>query len=395
MSQRVGAASILFVSLVGCQGSMDSAPKVNLPPGCEPMVAQCFADQKVCVAGAKCEACPDGQYAAANGLCKPISGEAIVHDFPMIASQAGQEILGQCRSWTLNNPTELWVNAVELDQDEVSHHSNWLFVPDDKFDGPDGTWRCRDRSYDQLTAALAGGVLYAQSTQATHEVQKFPNAAAVRIPPYSRIISDIHILNATQAAVNGHARLTLYTLPLSELKTRLAPFHLGFNVLDIPPLGTSRSTAKCDLYSAFESAFNHPPDAKLYYILPHYHALGYHFFVSHVAGPRDGQVLFDSMGAVGEARGRAFDPPLDLNGDEGLAFGCDFDNPTDQTVQWGFGDQEMCELLGFTDSPLAWDSSVGMVMQDAAANNGLPTYTGPCATVAFEYDFNKAGGPPR
>jgi hypothetical protein len=387
---------VLLVAFASaCQGASNNAPKVNLPPGCDQMLSQCLAVQQVCAAGPKCEVCPDGQYAAADGLCKPIAGTSLIHDFPTIASKAGQEILGTCRSWTLNNPTELWVNAVELDQDEASHHSNWLFVPDDKFTGDDGIWRCHDRSYDQLTAALAGGVLYAQSTQATHEVQKFPNAAAVRIPPYSRIISDIHILNATQSDVSGHARLTLYTLSPSELKTKLAPFHLGFNVLDIPPQASSRSTASCDLYSAFESAFNRPPDAKIYYILPHYHALGYHFFVSHVAGPRDGQVFFDSMGAVGEARGRAFDPPLDLSGDDGLAFGCDFDNPTPDVVQWGFGNQEMCELLGFTDSPLAWESGVGSVSQDMNAMNGLPTYTGPCSTIAFEYDFSKPGGPPR
>src|SRR6185436_6509809 len=192
---------------------------------------QCLAIQQVCGDGPKCAACPSGQYAASNGLCKPLGGTVMPHDFPNISSTSGQEILGNCRSWTLDNPTELWVNAVELEQDEASHHSNWLFVPDDKFAGPDGIWRCRDRGYDELSAALAGGVLYAQSTQATHEVQKFPNFAAVRIPPYSRIISDIHILNATQQPLNGHSRLTLYVLSPSELKTKLAPFHLGFNTL--------------------------------------------------------------------------------------------------------------------------------------------------------------------
>jgi hypothetical protein len=384
---------VLFVALLaGCGSSSNNEPKVPLPAGCDAMLSQCLAEQKICADGPTCAVCPDGQYAASNGLCKPVDGTLMQHDFPEITSMGGQEILGNCRSWTLNNPTELWINAVELDQDEASHHSNWLFVPDDQFDGPDGIWRCHDRSYDELTAALAGGVLYAQSTQATHEVQKFPNAAAVRIPPYSRIISDVHILNATQATVTGHARLSLYVLSPSELKTKLAPFHLGFNTLDIPPMMSSRNAASCDLYSAFESAFNTPPNAKLYYILPHFHALGYHFFVKHVAGPRDGQLLFDSTGAVGEARGRAFNPPLDLTGDEGLAFGCDFDNPTPDTVGWGFGNQEMCELLGFTDSPLVWDSSIGMVTQ-ADSQDGLPTYSGPCATVAFQYDFNKAGGP--
>ena len=31
----------------------------------------------------------------------------------------------------------------------------------------------------------------------------------------------------------------------------------------------------------------------------------------------------------------------------------------------------------------------------ASSQDSLPTFSGPCGTVAFEYDFNKPGGPPR
>jgi hypothetical protein len=256
-------------------------------------------------------------------------------------------------------------------------------------------WRCRDRGYDQLGAALAGGVLYAQSTQASHEVQKFPNGAAVRLPPYVKIISDVHILNASSSQVKGHARLSLYTLPLAEVTVKLAPFHLGFETLEIPPLQESRTQGACEIDSIYQNTFNRGFDPKVYYILPHFHSLGFHFFVEHMGGARDKQSIFDSQGAVGEARGMAFDPPLDLKGDLGLRFGCDFDNRTDKTVGWGFGDQEMCELLCFSDSRLAFTSAISSVTRQAESSGGLPTYSGPCFSIAFEYDFMKAGGPPR
>jgi hypothetical protein len=385
----IAAAAGAALALAGCGGS---DPLANLPPGCRAKLPECLATQKICVAGPQCQACPEGQYATQTGVCSPI-GTAITHDFSDFTSQAGQEILGLCQSWTLHNADEIWVNAVELDQNEASHHSNWLFVPDDRFDGPDGVWPCRDRMYDELSAALAGGVLYAQSTQATHEVQKFPNGAAVRIPPYSRIISDVHILNATNQAITGHARLSLYPLPLAEVKHKLAPFHLTFNTLDIPPNATSRTRGECELDSQFQAAFNHPLDAKIYFILPHYHALGRRLYVERYGGTRDGEVLLDAQGAVGEARGRAFDPPYDMTGADGLRFGCEFDNNTASAVHWGFGDQEMCELLGFTDSPLAWESSVRMIAVDPMFTDE-PTYSGPCGTISFEYDFTKAGGKP-
>ncbi len=378
------------LSLVGgCKGAAPS----DLPPECAGYLQKCLSNQQICVAGPKCEACPDGQYADQTGVCLPIGGTPMHHDFGMFTAQAGQEILGLCQSWTVGNATELWVNAVELSQNESSHHSNWIFVPDDKYPGPDGVWPCADRSYDQLTAALAGGVLYAQSTQATHEVQKFPGGAAVRLPPYVRIISDVHILNASTQPVTGQASLTLYTLDKDAVKTKLTPFHLTFDALDIPPHATSRFTAECELDSYFQAAFNHPLDLKLYYSLPHTHALGKRFFLSVYGGSNDGQALLDVDGYNGEPRGRAYDPPLDLTGADGLRFGCEFDNPRDQTVMWGFGDQEMCEYLGFADSGLIFESSVKK-LQPTGSDGAVQTFTGPCGTIAYKYDFNQPGGPP-
>lgn len=197
LSPSTLALAVSALLAAGCsQGTAGPSPA----DACKSLVAECVGKQQACVAdaaGARCEACADGQYAAASGACEAIGGAALAHDFAPFTTKPGEEILGLCQSWTINNPTEMWVNAVQLDQDVASHHSNWTFVPDDQFTGTDGVWMCQDRKYSQLTAALAGGVLYAQSTQATHEVQRFPNGAAVRVPPYSRIIGDVHLLNTT------------------------------------------------------------------------------------------------------------------------------------------------------------------------------------------------------
>jgi len=61
---------------------------------------------------------------------------------------AGQEIIGLCQSWTLNNPTELWVSNVTMDNGGAYHHSNWFFVPDNLYSVPDGAWNCADENFD-------------------------------------------------------------------------------------------------------------------------------------------------------------------------------------------------------------------------------------------------------
>lgn len=384
----------LGILIAGCGSSNGTTPMTT--SSCdESGIAACFAVQKACALASgrpACNACSSGKYANRAGVCEAIGGPTVEHDFPLSTTMPGQEVLGMCRSWTLNNATELWVNAVELDQDEASHHSNWTFAPDDKYTGPDGIWPCQDRHWDQLTSALAGGVIYAQSTQAAHEVQKFPNGAAVRIPPYSRIFSDMHLLNATSAPISGRAKLTLHTLPLSEVKIKLVPFHLTYHDLKIPPRVASRFTGSCNIAAAYQAAAGTGFTSKIYYILPHTHKMASRFFVNMVGGPKDGTTLIEIGAYNGEAHGRAFDPPIVTDGASGLSFGCEYHSDRDQVVRWGFGDQEMCELLGFADSALAFEGSVQRTSE--AGNDGnIQLFTGPCDPLAFSWDHRKPGGP--
>jgi len=353
---------------------------------CDPAeAAACLVNQHACVLegeAARCVPCELGQYAAQNGQCTAIGGTPLHHAFAEFETPAGGEVLGLCQSWTLDNDTELFVNAVELVQNEASHHSNWTFVPEDRFDGPDGVWPCDERGYDQLSAALAGGVLYAQSTQAAKEVQKFPDGAVVRIPARARVIGDVHLLNPTDNPISGRAEMTLYSLDASAVRVRLAPFHMTYDGLDIPPRSTSRFTGECDLSDSFDSAVGTPLEMTLYYALPHTHALGTRFFFEVVGGPDDRRSLLDVDGFNSEARGRLYDPPLDLDGATGLRFGCEFENPRDESVGWGFGDQEMCEMLGFAEMDLVFESRVEEAVADGT-DGETQLFTGSCSTLAI------------
>lgn len=387
---RLGALAAALVVAPWISGCADD--ELTIDP-CEAMASTCFGRQMGCEVAdgeAACVACGSGTYATADGTCAEIGGTPMSHEFAEFTTESGQEIIGLCQSWTLNNAEEIWVNAVELTQDESSHHSNWLFVPDDKFDGPDGVWECKERGYSQLQAAVYGGVLYAQSTQTVHEVQRFPNGAAVRIPPYSRIIGDVHILNVTDEALTGNVSLSLYTLPADEVKVKLAPFHLTYDGLAIPPQSESRFTGRCNLDSKFKTAGSVPFEMDIYYILPHYHALGSKFFLDVYGGDKDGERIFEVGAYDGESHGKYYDPPYSVSA-IGLGFGCEFHNPRPEGVGWGFGDQEMCEVLGFAATPVAFESRVGNAESDGT-DGEIQLFTGDCDTLAFEWENDKPGG---
>ena len=120
------------------------------------------------------------------------------------------------------------MSGVDFTQSESSHHSNFVFVPDTSYTGDDGIWTCSDRSYDFYSAVAQGGVLFAQSTQSTSDEEKFAAGAAIRLPPHTRIISDIHLLNATPASITGHATITIDEAKAADVTVKLKAFHMEY-----------------------------------------------------------------------------------------------------------------------------------------------------------------------
>jgi hypothetical protein len=383
-------ASLIF--LAAC-----SSDKVGSPSNgghCSTLAETCLDRQQICVVNdgkEGCQPCPSGQYAPTADSCSPIAGTMQAKDFGTYALAANQEIDPLCQSWTLNNESELWVNAVELETSGGYHHSNWLFVPDTKYPGPDGAWPCAERGYDELSAAISGGVLFAQSTQAKRQVQKFPDGVAVRLPPHTRIIGGTHLLNTSDNTIQATLKMAIYALPASDVKVPLAAFRLTYQDLTIPPHALSDFTGACDFSSAIPNGTPGDLDMDLYYVLPHYHSLGHSFHLEYFGGAKDGEPIFDLGAFDGEAHGKPFDPPISMRGSKGFRFTCGFDNPRDKEVGWGIGDQEMCVMLGFARSEYLFDASV---QKGAAAGqkNGTFEYSGDCGVIAL--DFARGKGAP-
>jgi hypothetical protein len=381
-----------LLCLAGCHGGDDngasggggttiSTGTATTGSDCASLAAQCAIDQQGCVESngtASCQACGPGEYASDAGLCVAISGTPMSHVFPDQTAAAGQEIIGLCRSWTLNNDTDFWVNSVELVQNEFSHHSNWVYVPDTIYPGDDGIWSCGDRNYDFYSGVGFGGLLYSQSTQATHEVQQLGPGAAIHVPAHVRIISDIHLLNTSAASNTGHATLTMYTLPAAEVTAKLVAFHVEYDALTIPPLATSRFTANCNVASDVSKGQGSAFAPKVHYLLPHTHSLATGFFANILGGPDDGKSLINLGTYNGEAHGRGYDPPIDMTGAQGFTFACQYTNPRTTSVGWGFGTNEMCELFGFAETPDFFQSHVATGTAAGTDGSGVQLFTGSC-----------------
>jgi hypothetical protein len=315
-------------------------------------------------------------------------------DVSTMTVAAGVEDEDTCQSWTLNNPTELWVNAITQRNDGAYHHANWFFVPDDQYDLPDGTWSCSENQFGELIAALQGGYLFALSTQSHEETQTLPAGSAIRIPPYSRVIGSSHLLNASDEDVTTTMHIALTTLPPSQVTAKLAPARISYHDLTIEPQAKSSFTTECDLAAAYDGVYHRPLTYKLYYTLSHYHALGVYQQLEIMGGPRDGEVIMRNDG-FGDNAGHAIEPPLDLAaaGATGLRLTCGFDNPRTAQVGWGIGDQEMCVMALQAVTDIGYDADVTSGTELVGTSpDGEVQHHGPCSVTAFPWDFAKPGG---
>jgi hypothetical protein len=303
--------------------------------------------------------------------------QLLTHTFPPFDVAAPDEQWRNCQSWTLGNDAPLFVNRVTATNEGAWHHSNWMFVRQNLFQGPDGTWPCRDRGYNEVSAGLNGGVFFAQSTQALTETQQFPPGAAIRLPPHTRVLGNVHLLNASSTPMTTAMTFEVETLDEEDVHTRLAPMSYTYTALDIAPRAQSRFVMECDVGTLYQDQLARAPDFRIYYVLPHYHALGNFFRIELVGGENDGGVVYETGAAIGDALGQTLDPPVEVRGATALRITCGFDNPTDAAVRYGIGDQEMCVFLAFTDSPLKFVGTVD-TNEPAGQVDGIHMNRGTC-----------------
>jgi hypothetical protein len=299
---------------------------------------------------------------------------------------ASQEIVGTCVQISLHNPEAIYVQSVELTTGPGFHHSNWLFVPDTEFPGSDGTFSCDERGYNEGIAAMLGGVLFAQSTQSPHETQAFPAGVAIRIPPQSKLIAQIHLLNAGDVAVHLTPTIQLTTIAESEVKTRLYAISFDDLALALPGHKQSRFSVECDLAPLHNQRYHRDPDFKLYYALAHYHTLGTGLSLEAIKPDGTATTVFTTSHRAGDTLGGPIDPTFDMTGYTKLRMSCDYYNPRDTTVGWGVGDQEMCVFLAFSDSTSNWGGGTldDMPGDPTIIDNGVMSYTSGCQVFALD-----------
>ncbi|MFW5920233.1 MAG: hypothetical protein ACOCUS_00230 [Polyangiales bacterium] len=322
-----------------------------------------------------------------DGGGEPVSSkidQVISQEVPTIPLAAGEEQNDTCFSWTLDNEEPLYVNTVRMTGTPGIHHSNWFYVTGDRYEGPDGIWSCRSRDFDTVGSAGSGGVLFAQSTQAIDETQQFPAGNALMLPPGARIVADLHLLNTIGEDTDVEIDLELQTLAEEDVTQVLHALAVDYPTIDIPPRSVSQFITECSMDSRHRAALGRPLDFEIKYVLPHYHDLGTMLRLEVVGGDRDGEVIWETNSSIGEPLGGQLETPFDLTGADGVRLTCEYDNPRDESVQYGVGDQEMCVAFAFTDSEKVWGATTLGHEPELIEDGDIKKYDAGCLAIAAD-----------
>jgi hypothetical protein len=323
---------------------------------------------------------------------------------------AQQEVIDDCVQITLGNAEDIYVTEIDLDTGAGFHHSNWLFTPlndfypagttppsatDDAASAAlDGTFKCRDRNFDQASAGIFGNVLFAQSTQQAHQVTQFPTGAAVKIPAHSKLMSTIHLLNPGDNPITLTPTISLVPIPKARVTTPLIAMAFENHALGLPPNAQSSFTVDCDLQPTWQNLYaigqvpTPTPSFKIYYALAHYHAMGTGMQIEAVqADDATSSMIFQTTAAIGDSLGGALAPQFDMTGFTRIRFTCDYYNPSANTVAWGNGSAEMCVFLAFSDATYKWAG--GEIADELPPNpptivNGVSKYSAACEVHAVD-----------
>lgn len=153
-----------------------------------------------------------------------------------------------------------------------------------------------------------------------------PDGIAALLPAGDQLTVNLHLVNATDAALSGRSGLDILRVDPADVEFHADALLCGPRDLAIPP-GDSTHTGGCTL--------SRP--ATIFALQPHMHALGTHMTVTAA-----GTVVHDAPFDVDRQELRAV-PELPLAAGDAIEVTCSYRNPTSETVVYGpSATDEMC-----------------------------------------------------
>lgn len=261
----------------------------------------------------------------------PAEGEGFQMAMDTMAP-AGEEIW-KCVVYDLDTSVFENVNHVESWQSEGMHHMDVMALAFTGITIKPGVYECDDLYQKHRELMEDGLIIYA--AQDTYQQIQLPEGTVAALPPALTVMHEIHYLNTTTEDKPVFSRVNAYTIPRSEVKEQIWGAAVRDTHLNIPPRQKHTEWTRCVMND----------DVDLLLLSSHTHQLGREVTINLFDGKNVGEKIYTNTEWETPFL-KSFDTqPLHIEKGTGFEFSCQFDNTSDEMVNWGFSAaDEMCQI---------------------------------------------------
>ncbi len=185
-----------------------------------------------------------------------------------------------------------------------------------------------DGSFDCTAGTLSDSLLFASGVNSGP--LELPEGVAMAVPAGTRVLTNAHVLNLTNAPLSGTSGVRAETVPADDVLVEAEMILAGTTRFSLPAHMESSASGRCRFRE----------DATVTHLWPHMHLLGVHMRVTHHG--RDGaRILLDTPFQF-DAQGHHRVGPVEVLAGDSLEVTCTWNNGSGQVV--GFGDSTLDEM---------------------------------------------------
>lgn len=238
---------------------------------------------------------------------------------------------------------DVYVKRIQIEMRPGSHHFILHSFDDDTKQselpafGVDRELRDPDGAIHTPTLFTMAKHQFFAGTQWPRLDYKMPPGIGLRLPSKFGLDQNTHYVNRTDSIMVGEVFSNIHTIEKSEILHVAELFTMSHMSFNLPPKKVT----------TLERTFNASKQIYVGQLFSHAHEKMTEFVVKMSGGSRDGEVVYWTND-WSHPPILYFDPPIKLNAGEGFKLIATYDNPTDQTVRFGFlSTDEMMILFGW------------------------------------------------
>ncbi len=272
-----------------------------------------------------------GSAGPSDPLPPPAEGEGFQLAMEAVAPASSE--MWKCLVGTIPTSGFSFVNRVEAVQTQGIHHMDigTMVFSDTKL--PPGLHDCADL-YDNNPAIMEDSVIIFAS-QTANETISLPPGIVAQLPPGIDIIHEIHYVNTSTEDVAVFSKVNAYTIPGGEVTGNIWGGAVRDKNINIPAKSQAVEWTRCVMNA----------DADVLFLASHTHQLARSTAISLYDGSNVGEQIYEALDWVSPELKDFTAEPLHVPAGQGFEFRCDYDNPTDVDVHWGFkASDEMCQI---------------------------------------------------